>query len=1193
MPKISAIVPVHNVEPYLFDCLTSLAVQSFDDFEVVMVDDGSTDASADIAEAFARDDHRFTLVRQANAGLGAARNAGVAQMAADSEFLMFVDSDDLLTERAFELLLGSLEESGSDFATGNVHHVNAVRTWQVPMLRILAGHDRPRTHITRLPRLVSDRIACNKLFRRSFWEAHSFSFPVGVLHEDIPVVLPAHHLAEAVDIVAEPVYLWRMRPATAEKSITQRRSEPASIQGRGAAVTAVSRFLGDRFPAEKHAYDLSVLRDDLRTHLKLLAGAEDDYRRAFMDVANTFLDQTGPELLRALSLRQRVQWALVRRRDLEGVLASLRAEAEQVPVTISGRWVRRVGYPELPPGTEIPRHLTKLGRELLFKNAVSEVCWDRGRLRITGDSWISMLDAVSPRSQRKIAYVHARGSRIPLPVPVRQTPSPERTATSGGVSHRYDWAGFEAVLDPRMLRTKGRWTEGVWCLGMCVVAPGAARRGPLQTDNRWHPAAHPPYRWVDKDVRVLPFVHGRRLELRVEKVRALVTAHEVDGDRVRLTVALRGDAPDAPADGAATVRLSCESLETDLVLPAHRDGDRVLHVDLPVSAVAGHLVDEESPAGRHARGAGLCWATALHVRDDDGRDHRYPLVVADGIADLEVPCAGGEAALTSGHNGYLKVWARRPHAVVTSLAWDADGGLELTGRIAAPAGAHTLVVRSTTRTEEKTSVLDVDGAGRFATRLTPAAMPSVSGTLPLKSGLWKFWVRLSDEAAEVTAAGEEAGAVAPPADMPVKIDRLAADAMPGRVATGGRAYTAEAHWHDTLHLNCHSGIPGGERGLYHQLRLRQDVYGPLRRTAPLRETALFVSYNGKQFSDSPRAVHEELRAREPGLEHLWVVRDGQVALPPHVRAVALWSRQWYEALATAKYVVTNAHLPDWFERRPGQVVVQTWHGTMLKKIGHDIETTYFDAEYKNRISREARNWSVLVSANRFSTPILRRAFKYEGTILESGYPRNDCFYADDLPHRIAAIREELDLPEDKKVILYAPTWRDDLTHGGGNFKMQLALDLEQARARLGDDHVLLIRRHSNVVDSIPGAGQGFVRDVSEYPDIADLYMVSDILITDYSSVMFDFAHTGRPMLFFTHDLEHYRDTLRGFYFDFEENAPGPLLFTTEEVLDAVEDIDAVAKAHKERYTRFTDTFCDLDDGQAARRVVDRMLEWRD
>jgi CDP-glycerol glycerophosphotransferase len=270
-------------------------------------------------------------------------------------------------------------------------------------------------------------------------------------------------------------------------------------------------------------------------------------------------------------------------------------------------------------------------------------------------------------------------------------------------------------------------------------------------------------------------------------------------------------------------------------------------------------------------------------------------------------------------------------------------------------------------------------------------------------------------------------------------------------------------------------------------------------------------------------------------------------------------------------------------------VVQTWHGTPLKRIGHDITDVRFaDSAYLERLAVETPNWSILLSPNRFSTPIFRNAFRYQGEIIESGYPRNDVLHRG-TGEAAARVREVLGLPAGKRVVLYAPTWRDDEYYGPGRYKLSLLLDLDRAAEVLGEDHVLLVRRHPNVADEIPQAGGGFVWDVSTYPDMADLLAATDVLITDYSSVMFDFANTGRPMLFFTYDLEHYRDRLRGFYFDFEAEAPGPLLATSDEVIQAIREVDSVAAKYRDAYRAFAQRACDLDDGGATARVVDRML----
>jgi CDP-glycerol glycerophosphotransferase len=201
---------------------------------------------------------------------------------------------------------------------------------------------------------------------------------------------------------------------------------------------------------------------------------------------------------------------------------------------------------------------------------------------------------------------------------------------------------------------------------------------------------------------------------------------------------------------------------------------------------------------------------------------------------------------------------------------------------------------------------------------------------------------------------------------------------------------------------------------------------------------------------------------------------------------------------------------------------------------------------------------------------MRRAFSYDGDVCESGYPRNDLLCSGEAPQVAERVRRRLGLPDGKRVVLYAPTWRDNQYYASGRYRFDFRLDLERAWQQLGDDYVVLLRGHHHMADDVPEGGRpGFAINVTAYPDISELFLVSDILVTDYSSVMFDFAATGRPMLFFTYDLEQYRDNLRGFYFDFAAEAPGPLLATSDEVLAAIGNIGQVTAGYRAAYRGFT------------------------
>jgi len=320
--------------------------------------------------------------------------------------------------------------------------------------------------------------------------------------------------------------------------------------------------------------------------------------------------------------------------------------------------------------------------------------------------------------------------------------------------------------------------------------------------------------------------------------------------------------------------------------------------------------------------------------------------------------------------------------------------------------------------------------------------------------------------------------------------------------------------------------------------------------------------------------------------------DGQTALPDGLEPVRRFGRDHFEALARARYVVVPNYRPmePWFHTPVEQVVVQTWHGAPFKRIA--LDNPRWDAlttqQHTEMIKSESARWDYLVSPNPPSTPILRGAFGFEGEMLETGYPRTDVFHAPDREERAAAVRRALGLDTDVRVVLYAPTMRDDHRYSGNRYSLDMQLDLEAARHELAGDHVMLVRRHAKVVDSVPGVDGSFALDVSSWPDVNELLLATDILISDYSSLMFDFAVTGRPMLFFTYDLADYRDRLRGFYFD-PDRQPGPHLSTSAEVIAAIRDIDAVSAAHAGAYAAFRADFTPWDDGHAAQRLVDRVF----
>jgi CDP-glycerol glycerophosphotransferase len=339
----------------------------------------------------------------------------------------------------------------------------------------------------------------------------------------------------------------------------------------------------------------------------------------------------------------------------------------------------------------------------------------------------------------------------------------------------------------------------------------------------------------------------------------------------------------------------------------------------------------------------------------------------------------------------------------------------------------------------------------------------------------------------------------------------------------------------------------------------------------------FDSWHGS-YADSPRAISEELHRRQAGYEHIWTITPGNEG-PDWATCVTPDDRRYVSYLGRAGYVVSNAGMPGYYRKRAAARYLQTWHGTPLKRIAFDIpsQSVANEPKYLRNFSRDVARWDALISPNAFSTDVFRRAFRFAGPMLETGYPRNDLLVSPEREEIRSRVREKLGIADADRVVLYAPTWRDSRD-------FDLELDVEAFLGEL-DDHFLLLRLHQLVAASVT-ATHPRMRDVSAYADNRELYLAADVLITDYSSVMFDFAVTRKPILFFTYDLENYRDQLRGFYFDFAQDAPGPLLSDTADLIEALGALDGVVARHAGAYDRFFERFCSLEDGGASARVID-------
>ena len=351
-------------------------------------------------------------------------------------------------------------------------------------------------------------------------------------------------------------------------------------------------------------------------------------------------------------------------------------------------------------------------------------------------------------------------------------------------------------------------------------------------------------------------------------------------------------------------------------------------------------------------------------------------------------------------------------------------------------------------------------------------------------------------------------------------------------------------------------------------------------SSKLSNSILFESFQGKVIGDNPYAIFQEVASRNPSFELLFTV-SSKTKAPEGAKGVPHGSIAWLKALASSKVLINNTNFPGYFRKRPGQVYIQTWHGTPLKRLGRDIVDVVPTGSYLRMMDREASYWDYLVSPSAYCSEIFPSTFGYKGTILETGYPRNDILI--NQASKRDLIRRSLGIADGQQVVLYAPTWRDSQRTATGNWKPVNFLP-----GSLGDNVTVLFRGHTNTHSAHTAEVALGTIDVTNYKNVAELYLAADVLVTDYSSSMFDFSVTGKPMIFLAPDFDDYV-AKRGFYFDFEQLAPGPILRDSSFLRKALESIDSQRAEYAQRYLAWQMKFNKLEDGLASKRVVDATL----
>lgn len=348
---------------------------------------------------------------------------------------------------------------------------------------------------------------------------------------------------------------------------------------------------------------------------------------------------------------------------------------------------------------------------------------------------------------------------------------------------------------------------------------------------------------------------------------------------------------------------------------------------------------------------------------------------------------------------------------------------------------------------------------------------------------------------------------------------------------------------------------------------------------------IFESYMGRQYSCSPKALYKAMVENDKYKDFIkvWAFKKPEeheyLLKYDNTIIVKYKGKEYYKYYSKSKYWITNSRIPNEIRKHPEQIYIQCWHGTPLKKLGFDIEnyagTKISTNDLHKNYRIDADRYSYLLSPSDFFKEKITSAFGLkdigkDNIFIEKGYPRNDFLY-EFTKHDCEIIKENLNISKDKKVILYAPTWRENQHEPGVGYTYDLGLNFDMLQEELEDEYIILFRAHYFISNDFNFEKyNGFIINVSNYDDINNLYIASDILITDYSSVFFDYANLSRPIIFYMYDFEEYKNKMRDFYLSVED-LPGPIV---KDEINLLKEIKKLGNEfiYDEKYKKFNDRF---------------------
>lgn len=1111
--KVSVIVPIYNVEEYLYECLESVANQTLRDIEVLMIDDGSTDKSAIIAKNFDEKYEHFHYFYKENGGLGQARNYAIPFV--KGEYLIFLDSDDVVPSYAYEKMYNLAIETGNDLIIGNVKRFNSNREFDSNLHKKVFTNDYKHTHILENRNLIYDTTSWNKLFKTSFYLENNFKFPENILYEDIPVTIPAHFKANSVGVISDICYLWRVRDGVS-KSITQDRTSNKNFLDRVRILDMLNEF----YDHSVSDVDSLIMKDyksldiDLKLYVNELLNASDEFIHLVFKEVNRYLSKVDEKTLDMLRTIDRMKYYYIQKNDVDGLLNLLRYQKKEYKLLkISKKNGEYMGnFP-----MNIDDSLKVMTKELAFyplQQYVTDMEIVESQLIIDFIMYIPNL--IDQSDFKTTAYLYDYQNDESLELSVVRKKSPQLKGRS-----------FKIIRNPLKF-AKYNYDNCKYTLTIDLTNPKIIQMMKNKTNILLK---------YENDILQKELFLKNSSESQVtnkdmyfnQSVLNSVISHN---GYVRLTY--KDDLYEVNHIELNQLNLMINDLNATFVLK--NENNRV-------SFDSSNIHLENVSEGEYFIYNGDQYVYYLGETINTLTNDRIYSIGTDSSKRLKL-CVSSSDVLIEKMN------------II-------DNKLVLRGLTRNPNVLESKQIVLFNKNYNYKFCLDV----QINTCVQENEQYTFEICLDLKNetilhnlatGEYELYLQKDyvNQFRFVLSYGVE--------ESKCQIDNVEINT---NLANG-------------LALNVWHKWSKWENNQRKRRIIRKYIY-PILRFLPIKNNVVvFEGWWGSKYHCNPKYFYEYIDKNYKNYKCVWLLNDDYIPIHGNGIRIRRKSLKYYYYLAVGKYFINNVNFHDEYEKRNGQIEIQTMHGTPLKTLGLDVPGELNTEEKRNLFLRRCNRWDYLIVQSNKASEITASCYAFKKEFLRTGYPRNDILFEKNNEKDIALLKEKMGIPTDKKVLMYAPTWRKR-----DSFEMKL--DLEDMKKTFGEDYVLILRVH-------PFAYKGlnkeilndFVLDFSSYESVEELYLVSDVVITDYSSVMFDYTILNRPILFYTYDLKEYRDDLRGFNFDFEAEAPGPIIATYDELKQSIVEIDDTYKQYYEALQNFRRKFNEYEKGDASKQIYD-------